>query len=74
MMVPTERSLWYYVGPGAGHNRIHKVIFADMVEAITIPYCHDVRAMDWTWLGPTEDFPKLFRFCAGPCLDSRRPV
>lgn len=72
MTVPTRRSLWYYVGPGVGHNRIHKVIFADMAETITIPYAVDVRGMEWSWLGDTADFPKLFRFCSGPLVTRKR--
>lgn len=62
MLVPNTNTLWRYVGPGNAHGDIQRVVSADDVEVVTISERARPEQIDWSYLGPTSEFPKMFKF------------
>jgi hypothetical protein len=61
-MIVQPNSIWQFIGSGPGKGDLQRVIGSDHVEVVTISERPVCWAIDWSWLGPTKDFIKQFKF------------
>jgi len=52
---------WVYFGPGGGTGIRHKLCFCTPEEAVTFSIPYNKDGSGDSWLGPTEEFLKVFK-------------